>query len=129
MGAQFLFTEVRELKMLPSAYRLKERSSFRRVYGRGKSCVTDLVVVYVLPNRIDTTRIGFSVSKKLGKSVDRNRVKRLLREASRQVLPHIAMGYDVVIVARRKAAGASYASLLPALAGLFKKSGILKARD
>jgi len=115
--------------MLPSAYRLKERSSFSRVYARGKSCVTDLVVVYVLPNRLYTTRIGFSVSKKLGNSVSRNRVKRLLREASRELLPQIAMGYDVVIVARKKAASESLEHLLPALAGLFKKSGILKARD
>lgn len=115
--------------MLPSAYRLKERSAFRRVYARGKSYVMDLVVVYVLPNKKEITRVGFSVSKKLGKSVDRNRVKRLLREATRQFVPQIAMGYDVVIVARRKAAGAGYEKFLPAISRLFTKSGILKARD
>lgn len=115
--------------MLPSAYRLKERSAFSRVYARKKSFVTDLVVVYILPNRLQTTRIGFSVSKKLGNAVVRNRVKRLLREACKQLLPQIVMGYDVVIVARRNAPAAGLDRLLPAVAWLFKKSGILNARD
>ncbi len=91
--------------MLPSASRLIRRSDFGRVYSRGKSCATDLVVVYVLPNRGQTTRIGFSVSKKLGKAVIRNRVKRKLREAVRETLPELTTGYDVIIVARVKLQG------------------------
>lgn len=112
--------------MLPSASRLIRRSDFARVYSRGKSYVTDLVVVYVLPNKVQTTRIGFSVSKKLGNAVIRNRVKRKLREATREMLPEIAGGYDVIIVARVKAARAVYADLRGALRGLFEKAGLLQ---
>ena len=114
--------------MLPSASRLKRRSDFGRVYAKGRSYVTDLVVVYVLPFRDESTRIGFSVSKKLGKSVARNRVKRLLREAIRPLLPYITLGYNVVIVARVRAADAQLQNLAAALNSALKKSGILYAR-
>lgn len=115
--------------MLPSASRLKRRSDFSRVYGKGRSYATDLIVVYVLPARGKLTRIGFSVSKKLGKSVVRNRVKRLLREAARALLPDLEPGRDVVVVARRKAAGATLAALGSAMQELFRGSGILRARE
>lgn len=115
--------------MLPSASRLKRRSDFGRVYGKGRSYATDLIVVYVLPNRGDTTRIGFSVSKKLGKSVARNRVKRLLREAARALLPDLAPGFDIVVIARQKASGAALVDLFPALLELVRRSGVLRARE
>ena len=115
--------------MLPSASRLRQRSAFGRVYAKGRSYATDLVVVYILPCKGHTTRIGFSVSKKLGNSVNRNRVKRLLREAAREMLPQISDGYDVVVVARSRAAGADYGNVCAALYGRFQKAGIFKARD
>ena len=115
--------------MLPSASRLRQRSAFGRIYAKGRSYVTDLVVVYILPNKGHVTRIGFSVSKKLGNAVKRNRVKRLLREAAREMLPHISDGYDVVVVARNRAAGAVYGDVYAALYGRLQKTGILKARD
>lgn len=111
--------------MLPSAARLKRKSDFGRVYGKGRSYVTDLIVVYVLPLRENAVRVGFSVSKKLGNAVVRNRTKRLLREAVRQYLPFVDGRYHIVIVARRKAAGASLDSLISAVGRLFEKSGVV----
>ena len=114
--------------MLASAHRLKRKSDFGRAYSKGRSYVTDLIVVYVLPIGGGTTRAGFSVSKKVGKSVVRNRVKRLLREAVRESLPDIADGYDLVIVARKKSVGVGLSEIRAAFARIVEKSGLRKAR-
>ena len=110
--------------MLPSASRLKHRSGFASVYARGRSYATDLVVVYVRRGKNETTRIGFSVSKRVGKAVARNRTKRLLREAARELLPEIEPGCDVVVVARSAAATASHSSIRASLRALLRRSGV-----
>ncbi|MCE5324426.1 ribonuclease P protein component [bacterium] len=112
--------------MLPSAWRLRLKSQFAKVYSKGRSAATDLIVVYTLVNNESITRVGFSVSKKLGGAVKRNRVKRLLRETVRLRLADIADGYDVVIVARRRAAEAALAEFEVSVDRLFRKLGILK---
>ena len=112
--------------MLPSRLRLRQRSLFARVYTKGRSYRTDLVVVYVLPSNGRASRVGFSVSKKLGGGVARNRTRRVLQEATRQLVPLIADGYDVVVVARSRAAEASYWDVLEALKLAFRKAGVLE---
>lgn len=81
-------------------YTLKQNYEFRRLYRRGKSAATKLLVVYALPNRRKTNRFGLTVSVKLGKAVKRNRCKRLLREAYRLQQDNIKVGYDFIFVAR-----------------------------
>lgn len=115
--------------MLPLAFRLKRRSDFGRIYSRGRSNATDLIVVYVLQTRDDSTKIGFSVSKKLGDAVARNRVRRLLREAVRPYLPQLKTGYSVIVLARVKAGTATLSQFTVALDKLFSKLGILDAGD
>ena len=110
--------------MLPSAARLRRRSDFGRVYAKGRSYATDLIVVYVLPGRGRTTRVGFSVSGKLGKAVARNRTRRRLQEGVRLLLSNINGRYDVVVVARRRSAEAGIGELRAAVVELFRRSGI-----
>jgi ribonuclease P protein component len=110
--------------MLPSAARLRRRSDFGRVYAKGRSYATDLIVVYALPGRGRTTRVGFSVSGKLGKAVKRNRTRRLLQEAVRPLLPNVNGRYDLVVVAKKKAAGASLVDFGYALDRLLRQSGV-----
>jgi ribonuclease P protein component len=111
--------------MLPLTHRLRQRSLFGRVYGKGRSSATDLIVVYALPTKGQAARVGFSVSKKIGNAVVRNRVKRLLREAIRTYLPVISRGYDIVIVARKKAPEAALADLSKSVGDLLRKLGVI----
>lgn len=82
-----------------------------------------MAALYVLPTRDPSLRIGFSVSKKVGKSTIRNRVKRLMREAVRQELRSLRVGQDLVFIARPAAAGASYDQVAATIARLLDKSG------
>ncbi|MCB6366032.1 ribonuclease P protein component [Intestinibacillus massiliensis] len=94
---------------------IKENRDFRRLYHRGKSAATRYVVVYCAKNRLGRNRIGLTVSTKLGGAVVRNRIKRLLREAYRLHEAEFKTGYDFVLVARGRAAGAKCREIEKAL--------------
>ena len=79
-------------------------NDFRRIYARGKSYVSPLVVVYALKNRTKNVRVGITTSKKVGNAVQRNRSRRVIREAFRALAPRVRPGVDLVLVARGKTA-------------------------
>ncbi len=79
--------------------KLKNTKEFSQVYKRGKSIVTKNIVMYYKKNGTEINRLGISVSKKVGKAVVRNRVKRLIKEAFR-IQENIVGGYDIIFVAR-----------------------------
>lgn len=79
---------------------IKENTEFQKVLKSGKWFGAECVVIYVLPNNKEENRIGVAVGKKAGKSVVRNRLKRLIREAYRLNKEQIAGGFDIVIVWR-----------------------------
>lgn len=109
--------------MLPRSQRLRATGDFRRVYARGRSYVHPLIVLYVLPVEGCGRQIGFSVSKKLGGAVDRNRFKRRLREAARGLFAETLPGFDAVVVARTRMQGASYQEIADALREGFRRAG------
>ena len=90
---------------------LKLNSDFRRLYARGKSAVSPCVVVYCRKNRLGHNRTGYTVSKKLGKAVVRNRVRRRLREIIRLNSVQFRQGYDMIVVARQRAVEVEYRHL------------------
>ena len=90
---------------------LKLNNDFRRVYARGKHAVSSRVVVYCRKNRLSRNRVGFTVSKKLGNAVTRNRVRRRLREIVRLNAGQMKQGYDLILVARTRAVDAEYRKL------------------
>ena len=71
---------------------LKENKDFRRLYHRGKSYVSPVLVTYVMKNRKAGLRIGFTTSKKIGIAVQRNRSRRIMREAFRLIAPELKTG-------------------------------------
>ena len=75
-------------------------NDFRRLYAKGKSFVSPPVVVYVKKNRNQGLRVGITTSKKIGNAVLRNRSRRVIREAFRELSPRVKSGYDLVFVAR-----------------------------
>lgn len=81
---------------------LKTNSDFRRAYARGKSYTNPALVMYVRKNRAGSCRIGITASKKIGNAVQRNRARRVIREAFRQINLPLRGHYDLVFVARTK---------------------------
>jgi ribonuclease P protein component len=81
-------------------YRLRERNDFARLRQRGRVYRHPLVVLSLLPNALPYNRYGFITTKSLGKAVVRNRVRRLLREAVRQLHPRLKPGFDMVFIVR-----------------------------
>ncbi|MFQ6041840.1 MAG: ribonuclease P protein component [Candidatus Poribacteria bacterium] len=105
---------------------LKKKWEFERVYKNGRRYWNKTFVIYVLPNGINVTRLGLTVSKKVGKSVKRNRVKRLIRESFRLSREQIMPGYDIVVVAQPRAYGLKCQQAQSELFSLFRRGKILK---
>ncbi len=78
------------------------------MYARGRSLVGSCLAVYVRPNRTARNRLGITVGTKLGGAVQRNRVRRRIKEIYRLHERELAPGYDLVLVARVRAGGVSY---------------------
>ena len=102
---------------------LTESEQYALVSAKGSSWVSELLVMKALPNGLTLSRYGFSVSKRIGKAVIRNRVKRLLREILR-VTP-LEPGWDIIFIARPAAATVDYASLKKSVEGLLSRARLL----
>ena len=102
---------------------LKKNKDFKNVYHRGKSYANRYLVMYVLPNQSEMNRLGISVSKKVGNSVIRHHLTRLIRESYRLHEDMFNSGLDIVVIARQTAKDISYhevESALLHLGGLHK---------
>jgi len=105
--------------------RLTRGRDFARVHGEGKSWANGLLVMRAIPSGREQNRVGFSVSKRVGNAVVRNRVKRMLREAVRSRTWET--GWDVVIIARAGTAMSSFHEIGQAVDDLVERSSIRKS--
>lgn len=104
---------------------IHQNTDFRRVYGRGKSCTSPALVVYCLKNRTGVCRIGITTSKKLGGAVQRNRCRRVIKEAYRHLQPLCTGGWDIVFVARFKTLRCKSTDVQQAMQGQLRKLGVI----
>ncbi len=108
---------------------LKKNYQFRFVYNRGKSIANKYLVMYVLKNGKDINRLGVSVSKKVGISVVRSRVTRLIKESYRLSEENIKCGFDIVVIARNSCNGASFDDVYKSLNHLIKKHNLMTVKN
>ena len=105
---------------------LKKNKDFQNVYKKGRSLANSYLVMYILKNETEKNRIGISVSKKVGNSVVRHHLTRLVRESYRLSEEHFRCGYDIVVIVRTSAEDKSYHDIESALIHLGKLHKIYK---
>ena len=103
-----------------------KNKDFQMIYKKGKSYVNKYLIMYVLNNKEEENRLGISVSKKVGNSVVRHRITRLVREIYRLQKDKFQTGYDIVVIARSNAKDKSYSEIESALLHLAKLHNILE---
>ena len=109
----------------PHPERLKKSWEFQRVYKKGKKYWNPHFVIYFYRRELSQPRLGITVSKKVGNSVTRSRVKRLIREAYRMLKFEILPQLDIVVVGRKAASGLSGQQAQESLHQLFCRASIM----
>lgn len=113
------------MKYWANSESLKNTHEFQNVYKNGKYYANKYLVMYVLENELSINRVGISVSKKVGNSVVRHRLTRLVRESYRLHEEIFNSGLDIVVVVRKDAALMTYAKIESAFLHLGKLHHII----
>lgn len=111
--------------MLPQPHRLRQQRDFDRLRREGRAERHPWLILSHAPNQGQPSRFGFVVGRRVGKAVQRNRVKRRLRECVRTLLPRLKPGYDVVMIARVAVVGQTYHDLFEVVTALSRRAGLL----
>ena len=112
------------------ALKLNLNKDFRRLYGRGKSQVHPLLVTYIGQNRRGVIRYGVTTGKKIGGAVERNRARRVIEAALREVLPLVDCGgADVVFVARTRTVQSKSYDVATVIKKHFKAGGLIPSDE
>lgn len=105
---------------------LKKNKDFQLVYRKGTSYANRYLVMYVLKNELGYNRVGVSVSKKVGNSIVRHRLARLIRESYRLNREKVNDGYDIIFVSRVALRGKAYKDTEKSMLHLIKMHALLK---
>ena len=104
--------------------KVRKNQEFRVIYRKGKSLSNRYLVLYIYRNNKKLNRLGVSVSKKVGNSVVRSRIKRLISESYRLNKHALKNSYDFVFIARNSASGKSYVEIDKSIKNLFSRAGL-----
>ncbi len=108
---------------------LKENKDFRRLYYRGKSAAGDVLVTYAMKSRRNEIRYGITTSKKIGKAVQRNRARRVIRAAFASLEGEVNGSWDFIFVARGKTSRVKMPVVLNQMQKQFKELGVINEDD
>lgn len=108
---------------------LKQNKDFRRLYYRGTSIASPVLVTYAMKSRYDGNRIGITTSKKIGGAVERNRSRRVIRAAYSNLEDRIDGSWDFVFVARSKTSRVKTQDVQAAMAEHFASIGVIDEED
>ncbi|GMQ58606.1 ribonuclease P protein component [Vallitalea sediminicola] len=107
---------------------LKKRKDFKIVFNKGKSLANNYLVMYIYSNGDSINRLGISVSKKVGNSVVRHRVTRLVKENYRLNENRIKTGYNIVVIGRVNSLNANFKDIEKSLYNLLRKHNLLEKK-
>ena len=108
---------------------LTKNYEFKRLYNKGKSAASKSVVLYYMKNGKAENGLGITVSTKLGGAVQRNRIRRRLKEIYRLNEHTLQPGFNIILVARQGSRYAAWSELLSSVLHLFRKTGLQRAVD
>ncbi len=108
------------------AFSLRRGSEFQRVWDTGRAWSHPLVILRASANGTSENRFGFVVGKKVGKAVERNRAKRLLREAVRHRIDRIVKGWDIILIARGGAENAEFTAIDTAVESVLRRAQLIR---
>ncbi len=115
------------MSALSETVKLKQNTDFRRAYGRGKSFSEPALVTYVLRNnRAGVCRVGITTGKKIGNAVTRNRCRRVIAAAFREIEDEISGSWDIVFVARYKTGVAKSTQIREIMRKQLKSAGVIR---
>lgn len=107
-------------------YRLRKNMEFKRVFSGGKNYWNRNLILYVRKNKLDESRYGITITKKIGNAVVRNKIRRRIKEIYRLNLNRIKNGYDLIFVPKKNIVDLSFKELESAVIHILKISGMLK---
>ncbi len=105
---------------------LKLNSDFRRTYGRGKSVAASALVTYALRTKNNSVRVGITTGKKLGSAVERNRCRRIIRAAYREMADKCTGSWDIVFVARHRTVALKSTDIQTVMRAQLEALGVIK---
>lgn len=117
--------------MIARSLRLRDPGEFQQVRKRGRSWTTPYLVLVMQPNHLEHNRYGFAVGRRVGTAVERNRVKRWMREAIRKQHPELRQGFDIVLIARGRMAetDVDYSTVEQSIGILAERAGLTSPVD